>query len=362
MQHALAQHMSKPSSIISEAGVDSSIIGMEKLATKYLSVVDNKLEKYNKAVSSKIESSLTKLAKWEQKIKGALEKVDPPTAVRLFGNNQTTFQSLLEKYIASKKMVDDYTAQFNHYQDKLTTQVKYLQTQQNKIKQKGKSIQMDSLLKAVAAMNNQTDNAEYLETFIKERRKQLVHEAYLILGKSKYLTKLNKESFYYIESIKNYKAILTDPQKTEELVASLLRKIPAFKDFAAQNSQLSGVFPSLNTLSLSGAGNIPIVNGLASRTSVQQNMTNSGMNAAMLISQLQSQTPESGMEISALRNKLENAKETLESLELPSLKVNRQKAKTFKQRIQTDLDVDFGKSTNYLPARANTTPIKSKTR
>lgn len=332
--------------------IDSSLAGLEKLTTKYISVVDNKIQKYNKAVSSKIESSLTKLARWEQKIKRTLEKVDKPTADRLFGNNQTTFQSLLEKYNTTKQIADQYTAEFNHYQDKLSINLKYLQKQQTGLKKVGKNI--DSVLSSVSQMNQESDNAAYLESFIKERRKLLMSEAYQLIGKSKYFSKLNKESYYYIETVKNYKAILSDSKKTEELVVSLLKKIPAFQDFASQNSQLSGVFPSLNSLSFAGNGNIPIVNGLASRVAVQQYMTNSGMNAALLISQLQNNTPQNSQEFSSLQNKLEEAKETLESLELPKLKVNTQKTKTLKERFQTDLDLDFGKSTGYLPARANT--------
>lgn len=351
IQHAIAQNGNTASKNVPIEGIDSAITGMEKLATKYLSVVDNKVKKYNNAVSSKIESSLTKLAKWEQKIRRTLEKVDPSTASRLFGNNQTTFQSLLEKYTTTKKITDDYTAAFNHYQDKLNVQVKYLQAQQDNLNQQSRHA--DSVMQAVAQMNAHTDDAAYLEMFIKERRKQLMSEAYRLMGKSRYFTKLNKESFYYIESIKNYKAVLTDTKKVEALVISLLKKIPAFRDFASQNSQLSGVFPSLSTLSFGGGGNIPIVNGLAPRAGVQQYMTNSGMNAALLISQLQNQSPETGLGHASLQQKLENVKETLESLELTKLKVNTQKTKTFRQRIQTDLDLDFVKSTAYLPARAN---------
>lgn len=351
-----AQDISIPLSAEKQTTAPDSIpTNLIKIAPQYLAAVDKKINKYNTAVTGKIEKTLTRLAKWESKIKKVLEKADPPTAARLFGNNQTSFNSLLEKYRESKKITDDYTAQFSHYRDKLNTQVNYLQTQRTLLTQKGKKLRTDTLLAAIKQMNEQTDNAEYLETFIKERRKQLMDEAYKIVGKSKYFTKLNKESYYYIESIRNYKTILSDSKKTEELVARLLQKIPAFKEFTAQNSPLSGVFPSLGGFSLAGnGGNIPIVNGLVPRADVQQFMTNSGMNAALLISQLQGQSGGAGMEMSSLTNKLEEAKETLASLELPKLKVNTQKTKTFRQRIQTDLDLDFGKSNNFLPATANT--------
>ncbi len=37
---------------------------------------------------------------------------------------------------------------------------------------------------------------EYIKQFIKERKKQLFTEAVKYMGKSKYLAKINKESYY----------------------------------------------------------------------------------------------------------------------------------------------------------------------
>ena len=68
-----------------------------------------------------------------------------------------------------------------------------------------------------------TDIAQKL---IKERKKELLAEAYMVLGKSKYLTKINKEAYYYIETLRNYKELFSDFKKTEQKAFEILNKIP----------------------------------------------------------------------------------------------------------------------------------------
>ena len=62
------------------------------------------------------------------------------------------------------------------------------------------------------------------------------------MGNSKWLTKMNKEVFYYTETMKNYKEIFSDEAKTEKLVKDVLNKVPGFQDFIKQNSMLAGLF------------------------------------------------------------------------------------------------------------------------
>lgn len=83
---------------------------------------------------------------------------------------------------------------------------------------------------------------EAIEQFIKERKNQLIDEAVKYIGKSRYLQKINKESYYYVETLRNYKEIFSDKKKAEELALKILNKIPAFQKFAEKNSMLAGLF------------------------------------------------------------------------------------------------------------------------
>ncbi len=72
---------------------DSTLFNLQKIPTKYINGIDRKINQYSNRISSKTEKTLTRLSRWENKIQVLLQKVNPETANRLFGNNQLTFLS-----------------------------------------------------------------------------------------------------------------------------------------------------------------------------------------------------------------------------------------------------------------------------
>ena len=184
----------------SEAQTDSTIEALQKLPTKYITKIDSKIDKYSSRITSKTEKTLTKLSRWENKIQLLLQKVNPEAAQRLFGNDQTTFSTLLQKIKEGKSIAENYKTQYDNYRDKLTTNLKYLEQQKDKLK----NSVAEPLAKATKKMNEleqDVKNSEALEQFIKERKKQLINESVKYIGNSKYLTKINKEAYYYVETL-----------------------------------------------------------------------------------------------------------------------------------------------------------------
>jgi RHS repeat-associated protein len=102
-----------------------------------------------------------------------------------------------------------------------------------------------------------------MKIFIKQRKKQLIEQSIQYIGKSKYLQKINKEAWYYVETIKNYKEIFSDKQKAEQTAITLLNKIPAFNKFMQENSMLAQLFGSPTAI-----GNTASLAGLQTRASV----------------------------------------------------------------------------------------------
>jgi hypothetical protein len=103
-------------------------------------------------------------------------------------------------------------------------------------------------------LDNDIANSEATEKFIKERKKQLFDASLQYIGKSKYLQKINKESYYYVETLKNYKELFNDPQKAEQTAKDILNKIPTFQKFMQQNSMLASMFGGANA-----SGSIPVL-------------------------------------------------------------------------------------------------------
>ena len=174
---------------------DTAVQKITDLSTKYLSQVNNKIDKYTNRVSNKTEKTLTNLAKWENKIKNLLQKADPQTAERLFGNGAISFATMLEKVKEGKQVVANYKANYDEYSDKLTTSIKYIDEQKAQLK--GKYLSPLKEAKAnIQKLDSATTQAEAITKLIKERKQQLIDASLKILGKSKYLRKINEESYF----------------------------------------------------------------------------------------------------------------------------------------------------------------------
>ena len=338
-------------SLNSKAQQDSAIQKLEalqRIPLKYINNIDDKIDKYTSRLSSKTEKTLAKLAKWENKIKILLERVSPETSQRLFGNNQLTFSAALEKYKQGKSVIDGYRAKYDEYRDKLTTGLKYLDEQKDKLNSKIVK-PLEKAREKARDLERDAQNTDAMQQFIRERRKMLLDEAVKYIGKSKYLTKIDKEAYYYIETIRNYKELFTDKKKAEQLALKLLNKIPGFSRFMQDNSLMAQLFGSPNS-----TASLATLQGLQTRTSVnsliQQRIAAGGPNAMEVIRQNFQQAQ---AEISKLKDKVMQAGGDNGDSNIPNFKPNNQKTKTFLQRLDFGGNIQFSKSNSLLPTTAD---------
>jgi hypothetical protein len=333
---------------------DSLLYTITDIPKKYLSTIDAKLDKYTTRVTNKTEKTLTRLAKWETKIKTLLEKVSPETAQRLFNNTQLTFATALEKYKQGQSIITEQRKKYNEYRDKLTTSIKYLEDQKDKLDSK----LLQPLAKAKEQLNNfekTQDETDAMEQFIKERKKQLLDQSLQYLGNSKYVQKINKEAYYYVETIRNYKQIFTDKQKAEETALTILNKIPAFQKFIQQNSMLASLFrmPGAGPSLFGGAGGGSLA-GLQTRASVntliQNQIAAGGPNA---VEQIRNNMQAAQAELNKLKDKVLKAGGSSSDMNMPDFKPNNTKTQTFKQRLEKGFNVQFAKNNSLVPTTAD---------
>jgi hypothetical protein len=333
------------------AQTDSTVQSLQDLSSKYITTVDNKIEKYSHRLSSKTEKTLTKLSRWENKIHSLLQKVNPEAAQKLFGEGQTTFSSLLQKLKEGKSIAEQYKTQYDEYRDKLTTNLNYLQQQKEKLDTKLVKPVQEATKKATE-LEQDVQNSEALEQFIKERKKQLLDESLKYIGKSKYLTKINKEAYYYVETLRNYKAIFSDKQKAEETALNILNKIPAFQKFVQQNSMLASLFRMPGS---SNTPNLASLTGLQTRMQmnalIQDRIAAGGPNAQ---SQIRDNIRQAQDELNKLKDKILNSGNGSSDADLPpSGRLNMQKTKTLKQRLEFGSNLQFAKNNNLVPTVAD---------
>jgi hypothetical protein len=329
--------------------VFQAVENLQKVPVKYLNAVENKIDKYSNRITRKTEKTLAKLSKWENKIKNILDQVSPETSAKLFGSNATTFGSLLKKLQEGKAIAQGYKTKYNEYRDKLTTSVKYLEDQKDKLDKK--FIQpISNTKKKLDELEQDVNNTEAVETFIKERKAQLINEAVKYIGNSKYLTKIDKEAYYYVETLRNYKELFTDKKKAEELAYKILDKIPAFKNFVQQNSMLASFFRRPGN----EGSNMANLAGLQTRASVQtllqDRIAAGGPNARDLFAQ---NIQQAQAELNKLKEKVIQAGGSSSEANIPNFKPNNQKAKTFLQRLEYGSNFQFAKNNSLVPTTAD---------
>ena len=313
-------------------------------AVKYSTKVLDKMQQYEKQLTGKTEKTLTKLSRWEEKIRAILKKADPQAEARLFGNDRMTFATLLRQLQSGEAALTNYQTQYNAYLDTLSTNLQYLKeaTPGNDAIEKA-GLQLPRLKSSMA-------QADYTAQFIKERKAQLAKEA----GKyvqQKLLTKISKEDYYFGEALTHYKELFSDKTKAEALVTTALAQLPAFQKFMQEHSELSSLFRLPG--SSSGGNSTAALAGLQTRASVQsmiqQRVAAGGPSGA---AQVQQNLREAQTRLTEMKDKLLKGGVIGcgGAVEMPDFKPNGQHTKSFLQRIEYGFDVQFARSNGYLPS------------
>ena len=255
---------------------------------------------------------------------------------------------MLQKFKDGEAVVKNYRAKYDGYTDKLTVNFKYLTEKKDSLDKK----LLKPLMAAKAKLDSfskESEKSEVLQQMIKERKKQLLDAAFRALGKNKYLEKMNKETWYYAETMRNYKEIFSSPEKAEKTVKNVLGKIPAFQQFARQNSLLASIFGLSGGADASSTASNQLVTGLQTRASVQNAMrTSMGSNTNMQ-QLVQQNVQQAQAEINRLKNELIKKGGSGNELSMPDFKPNMQRTKTFWQRIEYGTDIQFAKNNSLLP-------------
>jgi hypothetical protein len=330
---------------------DTSIADYNKSGVEYLKITNKKISLYSDRISKKTEKTLKRLMKFEKKVHEILLKVHPETAQKLFGNGRETFTSLYEKLNTNSQYFNENLNKYNSYQDKIFTTAKFIETNSNdfdSITQKKALL----LLSNYDSLRDVLSTNEQVSKFINLRKKELIDESIKYLSQNiKIFRKINKEAYYYKETLKNYENLFSDERKAEELAISILSKVEGFEAFSKSQSQFAALsIPNNLGNGLQLGGSQKIINGIGSRIDLQNQLKNSypsesGINLSQKIFS----------NLSEFRSQLDNSdylnkiKEWVPKEKI-KFKINTQKTKLVKQRIEYGFDIQFSKSKKYIPS------------
>lgn len=318
---------------------------------KYPREVTRKIHAYNQRLTTKTEKALARLSRWESKVRKILEKTSPEAAQRLFAGGQPTFGALLGQFRQGEAIAISYTRQYGQYMDELHTSLNYLDKERQEAGNEYKRA-----LSELDSLGSAARQTEWLASYIAERKKLLLREALQYAGKSPVLKKMDKEAWYYAESIRNYKDIFESAGKRERLAKRVLNEIPAYRNFVRENSLLSSLFSIPPAGGSGGAGGATSLSGLQTRAGVQdmvQRRIASGGPGGM--ARVRQNLQEAQRRLSGIKDKLSKGGHIGSGgdVEMPGFRPDSQRPKTFLQRLQYGFDMQFANNNSLLPATSD---------
>ena len=325
----------------SQSHIDSVLNKIDP--ARWSTAVERKVSKLEDKIIAKSQKTLQRLQKREEKIyQKQLNTKDSLEARLKLAEIKSKYQNLEEKLKNPTAIVPSNATRYIPYLDTLKTAFKFLD-------QNAASTNIKDALSKIESLDNKFQQAEEIKQFIKERRDQLQQQLEQ-LGLFKDLKKFNKEVYYYSEQIKQYKEIISDPDKIERKAIELLSKTKVFQDFMRKNSLLASLFR------LPGDPNDPALmaslGGLQTRTQVnnfiQQQVASGGPNAQ---AQFRQNIQQGQSQMQELKNKLmQFGKGSSDDIMPQGFKPDNQKAKSFLKRLEYGTNIQAQRSTNFFPA------------
>lgn len=330
---------------------------------QYVRAVGEKVTGFNDHVDSYTQKMLNRVISQEEQMQKRVAKSDSAKARRLFQysiDSLRKFQAHIKDRMvrASRFLRGPYFP----YLDTVKQSLSFLHKADGALDQaSAEQAKLNGSLGSVDQMESKLATVDQINEYLRQRQEVLQSQLGNFPGLAGGLSNINKEAVYYQAQIAEYKATLSDPEKIEQLVMKVLQSTPAFQKYFQQNSQFSGLFGNPANFASAGFGASPIVNGIPSRAALQQYMRQQmpGTEGDPL-QQIQQQVQNQGQGggdgsggggvpgLDALQNKAGSVQTG--SGPMPGFTPNKERTKSFGKRLEYGFNVQFGSSTNLLPA------------
>jgi len=310
---------------------------------KFISSTNQKVNSYEKKLLKKTEKYLHKLQKQEQKLQRQLAQKDSNAAKQLFGNTLQEYKDLQNRLKsktnnATDKLRNTYSAKL----DSLTTELKFLNKEGMGTAGISQKKEISEVIAKLEGLQSKLNSADEIKKYISQRKK-LLQDNLQKFGMLKQLKQYQKQAYYYHAQLSEYKKLFNQPNKIEAKVLQALNKIPQFKAFFATNSTRGNVFNLPNTSMVNNSA----LQTRASLTRILQSQFGNDLNVAR---QLHQNQLDGQVQLSKLKNKITDIGGSSADIAMPNFKVNSQKTKSFKQRLEFGSNLQSTKSDRYFPA------------
>lgn len=361
---------------------DSVTAQYGRLQQRYASDVNGKVSAFNSRVESYTEKSLGTMIAQEKSMQSKVARIDSLKAKKLFAysiDSLTRFQSLIK--CKTSKLTRIFGKSYFPYLDTLKGSLSFLKkadsattrlgAEQSKLN--AEQSKLSASMGSVDKMQAKLATIDQINEYLKQRQAVLQNELGQVPGLSGPIQHFGNQINSYQAQVTSYKQTLSDPDKIEKVMLQQLENTPAFQQFFQQHSQLNGIFqPTPNLSSLAGGlGSMPVVNGIPSRGALQQfvkqQMPDTTVDPVQVVQQkVQDNNGNQGSggggsipslsslsSLTSLTGKLPTSGQYGGASGMPQVPANTQSGKSFGKRLEYGLNVQFGSTTNYLPATCN---------
>jgi hypothetical protein len=316
------------------------------------SSLDKLSQFYTAAQASIDERSRQLLAQMETKelqLKSKVQLKDSTLAQQLFMRSGSIYSQLQSR--VQSTLVNPINS-YKYYLpgiDSMRTAIQFLSKAGlpvNKIQQ------LQAISQQLSQFQASWQNAGNIQDYVVSREAQL--SGFMNnLGLGNRLSAMNKQIFYYQQLLSQYKGIINDQQKQQQLIMSVVRQVPAFQNFWQRNSTFSKLFP---TTAPANSGTLVAAAGLQTRVKVGMMVerrlgtavNDSGVNGNKYLEQ----------QVGASQGKRDQLKQQLDQLRLPAgssdmalpdFTPNAQAGKTFLKRLEYGFNIQNTGSTAFTP-------------
>ncbi|MDA3616846.1 hypothetical protein [Polluticaenibacter yanchengensis] len=319
-------------------------------SANYIKSVKSTAGKLEEKLDKKTEKLLKQLQQQESRIIKKLQKTDSAKAKALMTQSEAQYKKLEQNLNKLSKKSNTYLPSL----DTLTSSLKFLEQNPELLKLKDNGGQLNGAMDKVQGLQQQFNQAELVNKFIKERKQSLTKQLQGV-GFVKELKQINKQVYYYQAQVNEYKEILKDYKKAERKAIELLSRTKLFKDFMQKNSQLASLFrlPG-NTPSDPATLNASLA-GLQTRTQVNA-LLQQQLSAPGAMDQFRNNMQDAQSQLNSLKNKLGGQLGNTggNDIEMPEgFKPNTQRVKRFRDRIDFSTDFQSQRGSSYFPVTSD---------
>ncbi|HEY4206734.1 MAG TPA: hypothetical protein VGM31_07980 [Puia sp.] len=309
----------------------------------FFSRIEKKTANLDEQLTRQSQKYLERMQRREQRLYKKLYKVDSNGAKSLFAGASDRYAALGQKLAGDTGGVSLHlSGEYQPYTDSLQGMLKFVKTPQ-----------AAGALSQLKSLEGKMQDADQIKLYIQQRKQQISqyiqHHTNLagLLGKDN--QGMNQELYYYSQQVRQYKAMLNDPDKLEKQALAIMSKLPAFQSFMKQQSQLAGLFnPPAN---YGDPGNL---SGLQTRDQVaaliSQQVSGGGSGGAAA---LQANLQSAQSQLDGYKSKLSQLGGGSGDIGMPDFKPNDQKTKTFWKRLEYGTNFQTTRDNYYFPTTSD---------